>query len=77
MFDGQIEDNTIRSFAIYITFATKKIDVGLAQLSKSQKKWINKNKIKKELNQANSVTGNNITLVEFNDNSFKDKELNP
>lgn len=52
----------------------KKVDI---EVSKSQKKRINKNKNKKEHNQANPITGNKITMVDFNDNPFKDKEFNP
>ena len=77
MFDCQIEYNPLVAFIINIIEVTQKFDVGLTHLSKSQKKCINKNKIKKELNQANSIVGNKTLIVEFNDNSFKDKELNP
>ena len=44
----------------------------MAHLNKSQKKRINQNKIKKELNQANPITCNKITMVDFNDNPFRD-----
>ena len=79
MSNRQMEDNPPELLTINILDGTLKVDVQMVDLSKSQKKRINKNKTKKELNQNNPITGNKITIynLEFDDNPFKDKEFYP